>query len=75
MFIAYSHPPADEREICDLRDLIERSVATGKLSLDQLQRIESSVVIDAKSSVEAFALCQELIWSRLVQGELEYDWV
>lgn len=75
MIVEYHHPPADQQDIHHLRDLIERSVLTGKLTLDQLQRIESHILIEGQSSVEAFSLCQELIWFPLVQGDLEYDWV
>lgn len=74
MNVQYLHPPADQRDLEDLRALIEQSVVNGKIRLDQCLQIQVRMTAEGKISAEALALFQELIWSRVDRGELQYLW-
>lgn len=74
MIVQYLHPPADQEDLDRLRGVLERSVVNGRITLDQFLQVLLRITADGKMSVEALALFQELIWSRIDRGELEYDW-
>jgi hypothetical protein len=39
-----------------------------------MESIKSFIRADGKVTPEELNLCQELIWSKIDSGELEYDW-
>jgi hypothetical protein len=57
-----------------LRALIERCVANGLVSQDEMKQIKDFMRADGKVSTEELELCQKLIWDKIQSGELEYDW-
>lgn len=57
-----------------LKALIERAVADGKLSKQEMDCIYSLMRADKKVTVQELELCQKLIWDKIQKGELEYSW-
>lgn len=75
-----SHPNAKEpsseelKDLDRLRTLLTQAIADGRLSKQEMARIQASIHADGKVSVEELELCRELIWKKIEQGELEFEW-
>ncbi len=66
--------PAELKDLEKLRVLIERAVADGKLTKHEMESIQAAMRADGKVSFEELELCRQLIWEKIQNGELEYDW-
>lgn len=69
--------PLSAEELQDLdklKALIERAVADGVVSHDEIDCISTFMRADGKISPQELDLCQELIWSKIQSGELAYAW-
>ena len=66
--------PAEVQDLEKLQALIERAIADGKLTKDEMESIQAAMRADGKISFEELELCRQLIWEKIQSGELEYDW-
>jgi uncharacterized membrane protein YebE (DUF533 family) len=66
--------PDELTDLERLRALIERAIADGRLTQQEMASIKASIATDGKVTFEELELCQELIWDKIKQGELEYLW-
>ena len=66
--------PAELQDLEKLRVLIERAIADGKVSKQEMECIKVAMNADGKVTFEELELCRTLIWEKIHQGELEYDW-
>lgn len=66
--------PAELQDLEKLRVLIERAIADGKVSKHEMDSIKVAMNADGKVTFEELELCRTLIWEKIQQGELEYDW-
>ncbi|MGK7931458.1 MAG: hypothetical protein AB4041_08485 [Microcystaceae cyanobacterium] len=66
--------PEELKDLETLRSLIEKAIADGLLSKDEMESIKTAIDADGKVTPQELNLCQELIWSKIDSGELEYDW-
>ena len=66
--------PEELKDLATLRKLIEKAIADGLLSKDEMESIKAAIDADGKVTPQELNLCQELIWSKIDSGELEYDW-
>ncbi len=66
--------PAELQDLEKLRVLIERAVADGKLTKHEMESIQAAMRADGKVTFEELELCRQLIWEKIQNGELEYDW-
>jgi uncharacterized membrane protein YebE (DUF533 family) len=66
--------PQELHDLEKLRTLIERAIADGKLTKDEMDAIKAAMNADKKVSFEELELCRELIWEKIQQGELEYNY-
>lgn len=66
--------PVELQDLEKLKALIERAVADGKVTKYEMESIQAAMRADGKISFEELELCRELIWEKIKNGELEYDW-
>jgi hypothetical protein len=64
----------DLQNLDKLKVLIEKCVADGYLTQDELRTIKDFIGCDGKVTTEELELCQKLIWNKVQSGELEYSW-
>lgn len=70
-------PASSLKELQDLeklKALIERAVADGILTKQEMESIKSAISADGKVTYEEISLCRKLIWDKIDNGELEYCW-
>lgn len=73
----FNASPLSFQEIQDLdklKLLIQQAVADGKVTKAELESIKAAIAADGKVSFEELELCQQLIWSKVQNGELEVGW-
>ncbi|HEY9658812.1 MAG TPA: hypothetical protein V6C65_10200 [Allocoleopsis sp.] len=73
----FNAPPLSFEELQDLdklKRLIEQAVADGKVTKAEMESIKAAIAADGKVSFEELELCQNLIWSKVQNGELEVSW-
>lgn len=66
--------PEDLSNLAKLRAIIERAIADGKLTRQEMESIQLEIRADGKVTFEELELCRELIWEKIRNGELEYDY-
>ena len=64
----------DLQNLDKLKVLIEKCVADGYLTQDELRMIKDFIRADGKVTTEELELCQKLIWDKVQSGDLEYSW-
>ena len=64
----------DLQNLDKLKVLIEKCVADGYLTQDELRIIKDFIRSDGKVTTEELELCQKLIWDKVQSDELEYSW-
>ncbi|ACK69446.1 conserved hypothetical protein [Gloeothece citriformis PCC 7424] len=64
----------DQKILEKLKGLIERSVADGRVSKDEMESIKTCINSNGKIIPQEIELCQKLIWDKIQTGELTYDW-
>jgi tellurite resistance protein len=74
----YSNEPArpleDVKHLEKLRNTIERAIADGKLTAQEMQTIKAVIWSNGKVSAEELDLVRELIHEKVASGEVVYDW-
>ncbi len=63
----------ETRQLEKLQVQIERAVADGKISNQEMEDIKSSMLADGKVTVEELELYRILVTDRIVAGEVEYE--
>lgn len=69
-------PPSPEevKDLEKLKALIERAIADGRLSAQEMDSIKRAMNADGKVTCEELDLCRQLIWNKIDTGELEHSW-
>ncbi len=68
-------PSAEElQDLEKLRAIIERAVADGKLTKSEMDTIKAAMAADKKITFEELELCRTLIWEKIQNGELAYEY-
>ena len=57
-----------------LKDLVKRALADGKLSRQEIDAINASIFADGKVTLEELTLIKDTVHENLGEAELEYDW-
>ena len=65
--------PAEIRQLQKLQVRIERAVADGKISKQEMDDIKTAMLADGKVSFEELELYRKLVTDMIVAGELEYE--
>ena len=66
--------PEDLKNLDKLRAIIERAIADGKLTRQEMESIQFEIRADGKVTVHELELCRKLIWQKIRNGELEHDY-
>lgn len=74
-----SHPEPtrlldDAKHLEKLKSTIERAIADGKLTAQEMQTIKAIIWSNGKVSAEELDLVRELIHEKVANGEVVYDW-
>ena len=69
-----AHPLEDAKHLEKLRSTIERAIADGKLTAQEMQTIKAIIWSNGKVSAEELDLVRELIHEKVANGEVVYDW-
>ncbi len=65
---------AELNDLDQLKRLISKATADGLVSKDEMESIKTFMQSDGKVTPQELDLCQQLIWSKIQSGELEYEW-
>ncbi len=65
---------AELNDLDKLKRLISKATADGLVSKDEMDSIKTFMQSDGKVTPQELDLCQQLIWSKIQSGELEYEW-
>ena len=65
--------PEESRQLEKLQVQIERAVADGKISNQEMEDIKRAMLADGKVTVEELELYRILVTDRIVAGEVEYE--
>ena len=57
-----------------LRAMVERAIADGYVTADEMNAIKARIGADGKVLFEEIELCRKLIWDKIQKGEIEYGW-
>jgi uncharacterized membrane protein YebE (DUF533 family) len=63
----------ETRQLEKLQVQIERAVADGKISNQEMEDIKRAMLADGKVTVEELELYRILVTDRIVAGEVEYE--
>ena len=63
----------ETRQLEKLQVQIERAVADGKISKQEIEDIKRAICADGKVTVEELELYRTLVTDRIVAGEVEYE--
>ncbi|MEG4633374.1 hypothetical protein QUB56_27975 [Microcoleus sp. AR_TQ3_B6] len=63
----------ETRQLEKLQVQIERAVADGKISKQEMEDIKRAICADGKVTVEELELYRRLVTDRIVAGEVEYE--
>ncbi|MEG4940059.1 hypothetical protein [Microcoleus sp. F4-D5] len=63
----------ETRQLEKLQVQIERAVADGKISKQEMEDIKRAIWADGKVTVEELQLYRILVTDRIVAGEVEYE--
>ncbi len=66
--------PEDLNNLDKLKAIIERAIADGKLTRQEMESIQFEMRADGKVTVHELELCRKLIWQKIRTGELEHDY-
>jgi tellurite resistance protein len=64
----------DTKHLEKLRNTIERAIADGKLTAQEMQTIKAIIWSNGKVSAEELDLVRELIHEKVASGAVVYDW-
>jgi hypothetical protein len=64
---------AELQELDKLKIKIERAVADGKISKQEMADIQIAILADGKVTCEELELYRKLVTDKIVVGELEYE--
>jgi len=65
--------PEETRQLEKLQVQIERAVADGKISKQEMEDIKRSIWADGKVTVEELQLYRMLVTDRIISGDVEYE--
>ena len=65
--------PEETRQLEKLQVQIERAVADGKISKQEMEDIKRSIWADGKVTVEELGLYRMLVTDKIVSGDVEYE--
>ncbi|MEG3904028.1 MULTISPECIES: hypothetical protein [unclassified Microcoleus] len=65
--------PEETRQLQKLQVQIERAVANGKISKQEMEDIRRAICADGKVTVEELELYRMLVTDRIVSGDVEYE--
>lgn len=72
------HEPApvldDAKHLEKLRVVIERAIADGRVTAQEMRTIKAIIWSNGKVSPEELDLVRELIHEKVASGEIVYDW-
>ncbi|MEG4492513.1 MULTISPECIES: hypothetical protein [unclassified Microcoleus] len=63
----------ETRQLEKLQVQIERAVADGKISKQEMEDIKKAILADGKVTVEELELYRMLVTDRIVAGDVEYE--
>ena len=66
--------PEDLENVDKLKAVIERAIADGKLSQDEVQQIKTAAWANGKITPQELELVRTLVKDKLQSGELEWIW-
>lgn len=66
--------PDELEDINHLKIIVERAVADGKLSKQEMECIKIAMRRNIQITFEKLVICREHIWDKIQTGELEYSW-
>jgi uncharacterized membrane protein YebE (DUF533 family) len=66
--------PEELQDLETLRAMLERAIADGYVTADEMDAIKAKMGADGKVLFEEIALCQKLVWDKIQKGEIEYAW-
>jgi hypothetical protein len=64
---------SDPQTLETLKVCIEKAVADGTVTPQELHEIRLQINEDGQVSLEELALCADLIWDKLDRGELRFE--
>ncbi|MEG4201932.1 hypothetical protein [Microcoleus sp. Pol12A5] len=65
--------PEETRQLEKLQVQIERAVADGKISKQEMEDINRAIWADGKVTVEELELYRMLVTDKIVSGDVEYE--
>ncbi|MEG4073652.1 hypothetical protein QUA30_13050 [Microcoleus sp. Pol14C2] len=65
--------PEESRQLEKLQVQIERAVADGKISKQEMEDINRAIWADGKVTVEELGLYRMLVTDKIVSGDVEYE--
>ncbi|AFZ08439.1 hypothetical protein Osc7112_4111 [Oscillatoria nigro-viridis PCC 7112] len=65
--------PEETRQLEKLQVQIERAVADGKISKQEMEDINRAIWADGKVTVEELEMYRMLVTDRIVSGDVEYE--
>jgi predicted ATP-dependent Lon-type protease len=66
--------PEELQDLEKLQMMLERIIADGYVTPDELNAIKVKINANGKVQFEEIELCQKLIWSKIQSGDIEYRW-
>jgi uncharacterized tellurite resistance protein B-like protein len=66
--------PEEQAHLAKLKQLVEKALADGKVSQDEMQKIRAYIHADHKVTVDELRTISTTIREMLGEGALEYDW-
>ncbi|MBL1176953.1 hypothetical protein [Pantanalinema sp. GBBB05] len=65
---------AEQQELAKLKVMIDRAVADGVITSNEMTTIKATIAADGKVLIEELDLVRELIRAKIDRGEIVYDW-
>ncbi len=66
--------PEELEDLEKLRVILERAIADGCVTEDEMNAIKACFSADGKVLFEEIELCQQLIWDKIDRGEIQHGW-
>lgn len=66
--------PEELKDLEQLRAMLDRAIADGYVTADEMNAIKARIAADGKVLFEEIELCQKLIWDKIQKGEVQYSW-
>lgn len=71
---ANSPTPEELQDLARLKTAIEQVIANGKVSKAECERIKGIMWADGKITPEELELCRTMIYNKISNGELEWEY-